>query len=59
MVPGRLNSPRYARTPAKPRVSSEDVGTQQDCRIDRKKTATQPEDATSEVGWISASTAEG
>src|SRR5579875_825003 len=39
ITPGKLSLPSEARTPAKPSVSSDDVGTQQDCATERTKTA--------------------
>src|ERR1700728_3388568 len=54
MTPGRLSVPCEARTPPKPRVSSEDVGTQHDCRTDSTKIARYPDDVTKLVGLSKA-----
>jgi hypothetical protein len=58
MAPGRLSLPSNARNPAVPRVSSDEVGTQQDCRTDRKKIARYPDspDVTKLVGLRKAGT---
>jgi len=55
MAPGRLSLPSKASTPAKPNVSSDDVGTQQDCSTESTKMATYPDEATNVVGLSRAS----
>jgi hypothetical protein len=55
MAPGRLSLPSKASTPAKPNVSSDDVGTQQDCSTERIKMAAYPDEATKLVRLSKAS----
>jgi hypothetical protein len=54
MAPARLSFPSDASTPAKPKVSSDDVGTQQDCSTDKRKMATYLEVVTKPVGLSKA-----
>ena len=55
MAPGRLSLPSKASTPAKPSVSSDDVGTQHDCRTESTKMAAYPDEATKLFGLNKAS----
>jgi hypothetical protein len=55
MAPFRLSLPSKASAPAKPRVSSDDVGTQHDCSTERMKIAAYPDEATKLVGLSKAS----